>query len=197
MVARGAVRRYSISDDWDTEFCSASANTGRGRGGSCSVSGFQFFSPCTILPESIESANRLAEVHVRFLCRREIVRLWNSTMNPSRRSHKYGEREQVRETYQLSPQKPLSHPPTSLSSSARPRYASSSHHEDSTSVFIWSLVRCSRRAGIDVIAGARVSACVGRGGCVSPRVARACIGGEWAHERPFLSCVTVVCWVSG
>ena len=32
---------------------------------------------------------------------------------------------------------------------------------------------------------------------MSPRVARACIGGQWAHERPFLSCVTVVCWVSG
>jgi hypothetical protein len=157
------------------EVCSASANTGWGRGGSCSVSTFQFFYPRTIIPESIESANRLAEAHVRFLCRREIVRLWNSTINPSRRSHKYREREQVRETYQLSPQKPLSHPPTSLSSSARPRYASSSHHEDSTSVFIWSLVRCSRRAGIDVIAGARVSACVGQGGCVRGLLGRALV----------------------
>jgi len=78
---------------------------------------------------------------------------------PSHRSHNYHEREQVREMYQLSPQKPPSHLPTSLSSSARPRYASPSHLADSTSVFIWSLVRCLRRAGIDAIAGASVGLC--------------------------------------
>jgi hypothetical protein len=152
-------------------------------------------SPRTILRESVESANRLTEAHVRFLCRREIARLSNSILKPSRRLHKYREREQVWGTNQMNPEKPPSHLRTSFSSSARPPYASPSHQADSTSVLIWSLVRCSRRAGIDAMAGKRVSACVARGGCVSPRVARVCIDGEWAHERPFLSCVTVVCWV--
>jgi hypothetical protein len=62
--------------------------------------------------------------------RRELVRLCNSTMNSSRRSHKYRERERVRGTYQLSHEKPPSHPHTSFSSSARPRYASKSHLTD-------------------------------------------------------------------
>jgi hypothetical protein len=67
-----------------------------------------------------------------------------------------------------------------------------SHLADSASAFTWSLVHSSRRAEIDAIAGTRLSACVARGGCVSPRVARACIGGGWARERPFLSCVTAL-----